>query len=723
MRLKHAVPIATFLCAFTASGCLKFSRQAQVNQPPLAAALISPEERVGPRAEVTLDASGSTDPEGRSLSYTWKQVSGDVVWASDQRTAVATFLAPERPQTLLFSLQVSDGAQVSEAVLVRIEVSTNSAPTAAITLQGAASAGSTLSLDGSGSSDPEVSPLTYSWRSTSHPSIVFIPDAQAVAPSVVVPNDFDQDLVFELVVSDGRLASAPVTATTRIEPGNSTHYFVDADATCTSCDGTREAPFTAIASAVAANVTTPRPILVAGGFYPHLTLATSAHIRGGCAPSDGWVCGQASSRTVLTAADDRYATVEVTGTTTDVTLEHLTLIGSYGLTTMVDHSSVVQVDDASITMRHVDMEAHGVGPYVDSTTALSAKLSLRVHLFDSTLLGGRSRENHTVDVTAVNDLWIDHSTLKSKPDPRNGFLPPTLDSNHREIEVFRTHGGRDHLITHSTLIGDANSEVQSLTELRSTTGSLEPNVTVMHSVIWHKGQASGDVFVGPDAGRGRRRHNANRMVHIDTGGRFTFINNTFIGNPALADPTGALCAQRGLDGCACPAGFDPVTDCECPDPPLSGSVRNYACLGLHAFMLSLGGRVEVINSYFQDIHFLAYSQSTGGRTATFRNNTFSNVRKYEGGDNLMPSTDISKVSDGYQDPGNSMFGSASQAGENNVAGDCELADASAGDAHIGAGSICEDTGAFEPRATAQDRDLNPYPAGAGPDRGAYEVQP
>lgn len=723
MRLEHAVSIATILCAFTLGGCLKFSRKAQLNQPPTATASVSPEERVGPRAEVTLDASGSTDPEGRALSYTWKQVSGDVVWASDQRAAVASFVAPERPQTLLFSLQVSDGAQTSDAVLVRIEVSTNSAPTAAITLQGTPSAGGTLTLDGSGSSDPEVSHLTYSWRSTSHPSIVFVPDAQSATPTVIVPNDFDQDLVFELVVNDGRLTSAPVTVSTRIQPGNATHYFVDADAACTTCDGTREAPFTSIAPAVAANVTTPRPILVAGGFYAHLVLAASAHIRGGCEPNNGWACGETSSRTVLTAADDRSATVEITGVTTDVTLEHLTLIGSYGLTTMVDHSSVVRVDDASITLRHVDMEAHGVGPYVDSSFALYAKQSERVHVFDSTLVGGRSRENYTVDVTAVNDLWIDNSTLKSKPDPRNGFLTPTLDSNHRAIEVLRTHGGRDHLVTHSTLIGDANSEVQSLTEIRSTTGSLEPNVTVMHSVIWHKGQASGDVFVGPDAGRGRRRHNANRMVHVDTGGRFTFINNTFIGNPALVDPTGAMCAQRGLDGCACPAGFNPVTDCLCPDPVLPASVRNYACLGLHAFMLSLGGRVEVINSYFQDFHFLAYSQGTGGRTATFRNNTFSNVIKYDGGDSLMPSTDITKVSDGYQDPGNSMFGSASQAGENNVAGDCELADASAGDAHISAGSLCEDTGAFEPRATARDRDLKPYPAGAAPDRGAYEVQP
>src|SRR5690349_13865543 len=58
---------------------------------------------------VTLDGSGSTDPDGNVLSYRWTQTSGPAVSLSSGTTARPTFNAPATSGTLVFSLIVNDG--------------------------------------------------------------------------------------------------------------------------------------------------------------------------------------------------------------------------------------------------------------------------------------------------------------------------------------------------------------------------------------------------------------------------------------------------------------------------------------------------------------------------------------------------------------------------------------------------------------------------------------
>ena len=77
------------------------------NLPPISEA---GESRTAPGGqEVTLNGSGSTDPEGEPLSFAWRQIGGESVSLANEDTATPTFPAPIRVQSLRFELTVSDG--------------------------------------------------------------------------------------------------------------------------------------------------------------------------------------------------------------------------------------------------------------------------------------------------------------------------------------------------------------------------------------------------------------------------------------------------------------------------------------------------------------------------------------------------------------------------------------------------------------------------------------
>lgn len=91
------------------------------------------------------------------------------------------------------------------------EAAPNSAPTANAGPNQSVNIGNTVTLDGSGSSDPDGNPLTYSWSFISVPngSMAALSNATSVNPSFTVDKAGTYEV--SLIVNDGTVDSAPST--------------------------------------------------------------------------------------------------------------------------------------------------------------------------------------------------------------------------------------------------------------------------------------------------------------------------------------------------------------------------------------------------------------------------------------------------------------------------------------------------------------------------------
>lgn len=210
------------------------------NQGPTA--ITGAAQNVAGRANVDLDASASTDPERDALTFQWTQLSGAPVNLNGATTATPSFIAPVAvtagPQTLEFQVTVTDsfGATSTAQQVVTVDQLTNIRPVADAGSDSTAAAGSTVTLDGSASSDDDGDPLLFQWRQVSGPAVTLSDDTSTqptfTAPAGTVPA---QQLVFELVVDDATFTSAPDQVTITI-PAND-RPIVDAGAIQTVSGG------------------------------------------------------------------------------------------------------------------------------------------------------------------------------------------------------------------------------------------------------------------------------------------------------------------------------------------------------------------------------------------------------------------------------------------------------------------------------------------------------
>jgi hypothetical protein len=190
-----------------------------VNDPPTADA--GPDQNVDEQTTVTLDGSNSSDPDDGIESYRWKQIAGPSVSLSDPDAVQPSFLAPiVEPDgvSFTFELTVTDvgGLRSSDTAIVNV-IWLNDPPTANAGTDQTVLEKTTVTLDGSNSSDPDGGIESYRWKQVAGRSVTFSDPTNDLttfeAPSF---DDSDgQPLVFELIVTDeGGLQSSDSTDVT-----------------------------------------------------------------------------------------------------------------------------------------------------------------------------------------------------------------------------------------------------------------------------------------------------------------------------------------------------------------------------------------------------------------------------------------------------------------------------------------------------------------------------
>ncbi|SMO72956.1 Por secretion system C-terminal sorting domain-containing protein [Saccharicrinis carchari] len=178
----------------------------QINKMPVANAGTDMSYPEG--SNVSLNGTGSFDPDGQALVFNWLSLDGVVLFNSN--SATPTFIAPavQTDSDFRFSLTVNDGIVDSQADTVTIKVlQVNQIPLAHAGVDQTVNERDNVQLNGSLSSDPDNDDITYLWTA---PPEVTLSSNTVAQPTFTAPSvRLDSILVFTLVVNDGQSNSLP----------------------------------------------------------------------------------------------------------------------------------------------------------------------------------------------------------------------------------------------------------------------------------------------------------------------------------------------------------------------------------------------------------------------------------------------------------------------------------------------------------------------------------
>jgi hypothetical protein len=194
-----------------------------INQPPVSDA--GADQTVQEGSPVILDGSGSFDPDVETVTYHWTQILGPAVTLSGANTVTPSFVAPNvgpAGGTLVFDLTVTDPHALTGSDSVSIHISNlNQSPTADAGLDQTVNENAVVTLNGTGSTDPDLDTLHFTWSQTGGP-LVPLTGAATASPTFTAPpvGVGGVTLTFQLAVSDGQVNSPVDSVVVHVQDTN-----------------------------------------------------------------------------------------------------------------------------------------------------------------------------------------------------------------------------------------------------------------------------------------------------------------------------------------------------------------------------------------------------------------------------------------------------------------------------------------------------------------------
>lgn len=173
-----------------------------------------------PAVQVRFTAADSTDEEdGSNLSYSWELPSAPAAVGGPVQTASTVEVTHTFPEIGEYwvRLTVTDSAGGSRQSYAKVELKNrnpvvvlNVSPSAAVAEQ------TTLNLSAAGSTDPDGSITSYSWRLTNASAGSDVAEFTDAAPAFPVPRWAIGTLLVELTVTDNEGATATLTSSVQV---------------------------------------------------------------------------------------------------------------------------------------------------------------------------------------------------------------------------------------------------------------------------------------------------------------------------------------------------------------------------------------------------------------------------------------------------------------------------------------------------------------------------
>lgn len=185
-----------------------------INQPPVAQA--GPDQTVQEGSPVILDGTASYDPDIEPLTYTWLQIPTSTVTLANPNSATPSFTAPSVGAgggQVDFELIVHDARGLVHSDFVSIVMSNvNQPPVAHAGADQTKNENTLVTLDGSGSHDPDLDGLSYYWSQIGGAGVA-LTGATTASPTFTAPNVAAGGafLIFQLTVHDGHVSSVADT--------------------------------------------------------------------------------------------------------------------------------------------------------------------------------------------------------------------------------------------------------------------------------------------------------------------------------------------------------------------------------------------------------------------------------------------------------------------------------------------------------------------------------